>query len=349
MSDDEDPVVREIDIFNASELATRSMLMQFPLIPRAGPMPQIEATTYDPMADQYHFMMSRNTDSYTMADTHMSLLKTTKVPFTQPLAVGVLVDNQLHLTPISSVYQARPVAVVSSDDKVEIPGTAISTLPLTDLKPLISASGDLIADVNMTPALYQDKLKQAKTDGNLGFIGNIDEKNIKFRPPKDQFLWYFNNFQSINFDDLLKKCNLTPYSEDLLELALQHGYFVQGRWVLKPEEIPEDKLPAQFRIARRFIIVLFAHGIILNDDMLKEFMKIFGIPKPALKIIFDNLGVWQSQTRTGQFKWKHNPLFQNIHPEAAAKGEAEISKLKDAICLTCHDNTVFDSFIQPKK
>ncbi|KAI3957684.1 hypothetical protein MKW92_013827 [Papaver armeniacum] len=118
--DEEDEVVREIDVFfNPSPIDadTQLYVLQYPLRPSWRPYDmdqKCQKVRFKPKEVQVEIDLSldlgENYDDN--VDDHLRITKQTlvskKVPLTKGCAVGVLVGNQLHLNPVNTVVQLRP-------------------------------------------------------------------------------------------------------------------------------------------------------------------------------------------------------------------------------------------------
>ena len=340
LHDDEDEIVQTIPLFHASGPGNSLSLLQFPLVSRAGTV-DIQMVSKDMQGDGYTFTFSPPLDLMGGSDDKR-LMHTKKVDLSQPIALGVLRDGQLHLTPIHEVLQGRPE--VQAEAKVE--GTAVGWVDLRSNDQFIAASSDDIAS-RMSVSLFQGRLADTRTGLNPQMIENLSDEAIKSRSPREQLYLMLMKEKTVYYDDVLKQLGLKAYANELQDVLLQYAYFVQGRWTVKPEELPETVLSVELRLARAFVIVLFAHEKKMStNEMLPKFMSIFGLQKSHLQMVLQKLGVKVDNGKLISFGWKHNTTFENTYPDTVAKAQEAILKLKENVCLAMHDDHLFDEFLR---
>ncbi|XP_026400576.1 DNA-directed RNA polymerase III subunit RPC5-like [Papaver somniferum] len=118
-NDEDDEVVREIDVFfkpSPIDVDTQLYVLQYPLRPSWRPydMEKCQEVRVKPKKVQVEIDLSLDMDeNYDVGvDEHLRITKQTllsqKVPLTRGCAVGVLVGNKLHLNPVNAVVQLRP-------------------------------------------------------------------------------------------------------------------------------------------------------------------------------------------------------------------------------------------------
>ena len=337
---DEDEIVQTIPLFHASGPRNRLCLLQFPLVSRTGNI-EIQMATKESMTDSYTFTFQPPMDLLGGSDEHR-LIRTKKVDLSQPLALGVLRRGQLHLTPIHGLLQGRPD--VQADAKAE--GTAVDWIEMASKEQFISASSDDIAS-RMSVSLFQTHLADTRTELNPEMISNLSDEVIKSRSPKEQLYLMLMKEKTIYYDDVLKQLGLKAYAGELLDVLLQYAYFVQGRWTVKPDELPETALSVELRLARAFFIIMFANEKKVSmSDMLPRFMAKFGVQKSQLQMVLMKLGVKVDNGKLISFAWKYNPTFETTYPDTVAKAKEAILKLKENVCLAKNDDHLFDEFLK---
>jgi hypothetical protein len=130
---------------------------------------------------------------------------------------------------------------------------------------------------------------------------------------------------------------------------MEVAYLVQGRWTLKPELMPESALPPAFRLARCFVIVVFAKGKVIPYSDVNWFCDVFGLgDKESFKLVLSELGVGVpvAGDKVVTFRWKTNDRFGAAFPEWEEKANKEIAKLKETVCNAKGNPTIFDKFIK---
>ncbi|OHS95332.1 hypothetical protein TRFO_38567 [Tritrichomonas foetus] len=339
---DDDPIINEIDIFNCSGIGNQSFLLQFPLVSRNSDVPSVQYGRLDPTTDNYQFIVLPPQDIMTSSDKGIHIESTTKVNMTQPLAMAVLTNNQLHLTPIYQTLQSRPVP---GQNGIESKDVDISFCILEQLDQFISSSTDDIS-APMSSQMFQKKLTDTETDMNVELLENLDDSALQSRPPREQLVLKLIRDKTIHFDDTLSLLDLKAHTEELLSVLVEHAYFIQGRWTIKPEEIPEKTLPRELRIARNFMIVLFANKKPLTNSMFEHFLNLFNVKREHMVKILEGLGIRMKGGQIISFKFKENPQFENKYKEYADRGRSDINQLKEMICIAKHDDHLFDPFFE---
>jgi hypothetical protein len=119
-----------------------------------------------------------------------------------------------------------------------------------------------------------------------------------------------------------------------------------GRWTVKPEEIPESELPKDLRLMRAFFIVIFAHGKVVPPKEVPGVCKLFNSDKERLLKSIEGVGIPLKDSGAIGFKYKANPRFETAYKDIAAKGQAEILKLKEAVCMAKHAPDLFDPYLK---
>ncbi|RZC67047.1 hypothetical protein C5167_010741 [Papaver somniferum] len=118
-NDEDDEVVREIDVFfkpSPIDVDTQLYVLQYPLRPSWRPydMEKCQEVRVKPKKVQVEIDLSLDMDeNYDVdVDEHLRITKQTllsqKVLLTRGCAVGVLVRNKLHLNPVNAAVQLRP-------------------------------------------------------------------------------------------------------------------------------------------------------------------------------------------------------------------------------------------------
>ncbi|EKX36621.1 DNA-directed RNA polymerase III subunit RPC37-like protein, partial [Guillardia theta CCMP2712] len=114
--DEDDPVVQTIDVFLSQNLSgvrdssgksDEVMLFQYPLRPKWRPLNEgwnLEKVSYRPKNE----MIEMDFKSEKTNDEFLHKLVSSKVIPRTSYAIGLLRDDQLHLTPLQSIYQFRP-------------------------------------------------------------------------------------------------------------------------------------------------------------------------------------------------------------------------------------------------
>ena len=100
--EEDDPVVRELDVFVTDGKALDMYILQFPLRPLHAPPPDVIEARFKPQ----HEVLELGVNHGAMEDTMRML--STKVAQGTNLGVGVLRDNSLHITTVKEVLQLRP-------------------------------------------------------------------------------------------------------------------------------------------------------------------------------------------------------------------------------------------------
>lgn len=340
MDDSDDPIVNEIDIFNCSGVGNKSFLLQFPLVSRESQIPAVQYALHNPDKDQYEFVVLPMQESFSTDMTYT--VSTQKVNISQPLAIGVLRNNQLHLTPVYQVLQARPISSANQDEIEK--DYDLNFINIQDLDEFISASGDDIS-APMSSQMYQKMLAGSQETINVEMIENLDNDQLHSRPPREQLIYILVKDKTIRFDEILTKHGLQPHKDELLQVLLEYAYYIQGRWTIKPEKLPESIFPIDLRIARNFIIVLFAYKKPLSVSLIDNFYSLFNVKGEKMKKILENLGVKIVGGNQIVFKFKENNQFETLHKEYADLGREEIESLKESICIAKHDDHLFDPFL----
>jgi len=350
---EDDPVVSEFDLYISSEMGQKSFMMQFPLISRNAPPPSLEQISINKENGFYSLQLSASLDLFSGFEQKPSSLHATRVPLSQPMAMGVIRGNQIHLTPITQFYQARPL------DKEELKTTTggmevMDFVSMTDLNKFISASSSSISS-DISGAAFKDLLTGMKCEFSSDLLESIDESNLSSYPPREQLYYKLLTERVILFDDTLKSLNLSAYADDLIEIMLRYAYFINGRWVIKSEHIKETDLPIGYRIARNFIIVLFANKVQLTSSKVQKFKALFEVKPEDLSKIFHRIGVKPRNQKADPgsqpgesvitFSYLENGEFEAKHKDAAKRAQGEIQKMKDSICLIRQDPHLFDDFL----
>ena len=339
---EEDEIVQRIPIFSSAGLKEKLCLLQFPLVNRDSSI-DIQMAAESETTDAYSFSFMPAMDAY-VGTGETRIIDARKVDFTQPMAVGLLKNGELHLSPIYKLYQGRPV--MCSEKKTEIEGKAISWTELKSNTPFVAKSHDDITS-KMSVGLFQSRICDTRSDTSVGMVANLSDDAIKSHSPKEQLCLYLSKAKTIFYDEFLKIFNLKAYAGELLEVLLKCSYFVQGRWTIKPEEIPEYVLPIELRLVRSFMIVLFALGKTLSTtEQIPKVIQLFGIDKTQLKTVLQDLAVSIKNSKMVSFRWRYNQGFEKSYPDIAEKGKEEILKLKEFICLAKNDEHLFDEFLQ---
>lgn len=332
---DDDPVAYEIDIFNCSEIGRKSFLLQFPLVSRDSQAPAVQFASQKEK-EQYEFKVLPQQNLFSTSDTEYTA-STQEIQLSQPLAIGILHNNQLHLTPIYKTLQARPVAL---DNKDETPSSSISWAHIQDYEEFISDSVDDIS-APMSVQMYQKMLTGSEESQNIEFE-NLDDNQLHSRPPRIQLITILIKERTIRFDEQLRKHGLQAYAEELLSVLLEYAFYIQGRWTIKPEKLPESVFPIELRMARNFFIVLFAEKKTFPKALIDTFYNLFGVKRESMSKILDKLGVLKDNQVI--FKFKENDQFESLHKDYVEQGKEEIRNLKEAICIAKHDDNLFSTF-----
>lgn len=337
---DDDPVVNEIDIFNCSEIGRKSFLLQFPLVSCESQVPAVQFAAHNEK-DQYEFVVLPQQDLFSTTETTYNAT-TQEIKLSQPLAIGVLHNNQLHLTPVYKVLQARPTPSANQDETEK--NYDINWTRIQDLEEFISASVDDIS-APMSAQMYQKMLAGSQESVNIENIENLNDSELHSRPPSEQLIYILVKDKTIRFDEQLQKHGLQAYKEELLSVLLEYAFYIQGRWTIKPEKLPESIYPFNLRMARNFIIVLFANKKPLPVSKINAFYNLFNVKKDDMSKILENLGVKLVGGDQIVFKFRENNQFESLHKEYADQGKEEIDSLKEGICIAKHDEHLFDIFL----
>ena len=320
MSDSDDPVVSEMDLFLSSDMSTKSLIIQFPLVSRKEGCPNIEQVSFNSKNKSYKIMVAPPQDIYTGMDLKSHYLQTNKIYSPQPFALGVIRDGQVHLTPITSIYQARPSDLFEEETTTskdqEPDSKAIDFTEGTDITKFTSKAATDVSS-QMSALTYKDNLTGMRCDFSADLIEQISENTLSSRPPREQLYYVLYKNRTIFFDDVVQSLILTAYSEELLDVLFKYAYYVQSRWVIKSEEIRSTELPVNLRAARNFAIVIFSYKKYLTPALIKKFLALFSIQSSDLKTIFDRLATNTKDKVTNEnrvvFKYTEKPEFEQRH------------------------------------
>lgn len=337
--EDPDPVVQEIDLFNCSGVNNQGFLLQFPLVNRDSSVPAVQYFDHNAENDSYELVIFPETQD--MSDLKITLT-TQKVNISQPMALGVLKGNELHLTPIHQIMQAKPIqqAREEFDKNYDFGWTRIQ-----DLDEFYSDSRDDIS-ASTSVQLYQKTISGNTQNINLNMIESLDPEQLQTRPPREQLIYILIKDKTISFDEQLIKHNLKANTEELLSILPEYAYFIQGRWTIKPEKIPENIFPAELRLARNFLIALFAHKQFLPTNKLNDFYRVFDISREHMAKVAEGIGIKQDGGTKICFKYKENLKFQTNYPECTRRGLDDIESLQETICIAKHDPKIFEKVLQ---
>ena len=113
--EDDDPVVREVDVFMSQNLPNDLHLFQFPLRPHFRPydFSKISELRVKPLQQKVELRFDQDIDAASFDPSRAELsrrfcLTSTPVPNKANYAIGVLRGDQLHLNPLHAVLQMRP-------------------------------------------------------------------------------------------------------------------------------------------------------------------------------------------------------------------------------------------------
>ncbi|KAG5186158.1 Sin-like protein conserved region-domain-containing protein [Tribonema minus] len=112
---DPDPVIRELDVFVSKGLQDELFVLQYPMRPLDRPLPDPISAKIKPLnrlLEIKHEIKQAGKNFDPAAPEHLLLEELTHaaaaVPAATNYAIGVVRDNELHLTPLSGILQMRP-------------------------------------------------------------------------------------------------------------------------------------------------------------------------------------------------------------------------------------------------
>ena len=329
MESDDDPVVSEMDIFLATDMRSKAFVVQFPLVSRKEGAPNIQQVLQDKSNKSYRFLVEPPDVSTSSSTLEPRPLQAYRVSTPQSYAIGLLINNQLHLTPIPQILQARPSDLDEStknSDQYE----AIDFTETTDVTHYQTASTTDIAS-QITPEMYKDSLTGMRLDFSHDILEQINSSTLSTRPPREQIYYMLLSERTIHFDEQLNNLQLTPYANDLMEILMKYAYYVQGRWVVKSEELSEKELPIHLRMPRNVAICVFAYKKYFPKDEARKFTQDFNLTPADLGNIFNRLGTKKDKQLI--FKFKENSDFETKHHDKVVEAMKEVKKLMKSIIL----------------
>lgn len=334
MSDEEDPVVSEMDIYLATDMRSKSFILQFPLVSRKQGCPNIQQISQDKETKQYKIIVEPPDVAMSSSMLTPHPLQTYKISTPQSFAVGLIVDNQLHLTPIPQILQARPSDVTEEEGKDKNKDddryVALDFTETSEIKNYQTAATTDISSP-ITAAMYKDSLTGMRCDFSCELLEQITDKTLSTRPPREQMYYMLLVERTIMFDDILNKLSLVAYSNDLIEIVMKYAYFVQGRWVAKSEELSTKELPVALRMPRNVAICVFANKKFFPKEASKAFAQRFNLTSKDMSNIFTRLGT--NKDKQLIFKFKENTDFETKHREKVNEAMKEVKKLMKSIIL----------------
>lgn len=344
--EEEDEIISEIDVFATSSFREDAALIQLPLMPRNTEF-ELEGAFIDKKEDSYVFILPAPDLSLISDETYQHEVKASRIKSNSNIALGIFRNGSLHLSPLTKIYQCRPV-----NEKRESELTALSIDYMTNIdlftvddsnKPM-----DLSMDIRVTT--YREGIPRKDNMLSREMIENVSESSISSRSPSFQLFYQLVVHKNIDFIEVIKSLNLTPHVQELLPILTQYAWFVQGRWVVKSEYLYENELPLSHRIARNFIIVLFHYEKVLEVNQHKHFLKLFRIEKNEQKCLFDKLAVMSKSPENESrrvlcFTYRPSTEFERNYREVAQQARNEIQILKESICFAKQDEHLFEEFI----
>ncbi|KAF7148309.1 hypothetical protein RHSIM_Rhsim03G0093700 [Rhododendron simsii] len=299
--DDDDRVVREIDVFFTPqidpstqaiqthkscpylhiEIFIRLYVLQFPLRPCWRPYElderckevRIKPSRADVEVDLSTDVDSKNYD--TNADPRVRMTKQTLSSSMKPTratsyAVGVLIGNKLHINPIRAVVQLRPsMEHLKSDGskKNSVTCNVEATIKMEDPKDEKSAGPS--KKVNKLPGTMNDDLQELGLGNMFSRVWpfRIWEKFLRSLPLEERFKIWFREGPPANRLRTLKK-HLAPDDsiEDVLGVLQKLAHLVQGLWIPKTPLLLEGGVEC---LARDYFLLLFSKNPVISYEQVK--------------------------------------------------------------------------------
>ncbi|MCL7038362.1 hypothetical protein MKW94_000376 [Papaver nudicaule] len=319
--EEEDEVVREIDVFFKpspvdADSTTQLYVLQYPLRPSWRPYDMdrnCQEVRVKPKKVQVEIDLALEIDENydNNVAVHQRITKQTllskKVPLTRGCAVGVLVGNKLHLTPMNAAVQLRPSmeyldpkktssveAMVKSEKKTG--GSRPSRTQGNFVRPLNGQDIDVdepwvSLEYHGMDSILSSRFRQRMTSeestpiqfsmNKCHYVNSLcpptpiaDEgsKSLLRRlcmslPLDEKFKKWFAEGDQVNRFVSIKY--LAPYDaeEIVLQEIKQHAHLVQGFWVSKTNLLP---LKGAEKVARDHILCLFSKSDIIPEAKLEK-------------------------------------------------------------------------------
>ncbi|XP_020270730.1 DNA-directed RNA polymerase III subunit RPC5-like isoform X2 [Asparagus officinalis] len=285
--DEEDKVVCEIDVYcNRLDEDSQLYIMQYPLRPYWRPYEldeRCEMVKVKPKHSEVELVMSVDVESENYDASkpgtprlQKQILSSSSASSTVQYAAGILIKNQLHLSPIHEVLQFRPS--MKHIDECEAQQVMHKTEEVANKankgKLVLGDSADHLDNAEPWVSLeyhpigselsckYQQKLMTQK-DYNVNFTMSPFCPSLPLEERLKEWLCkgcQVNRFAALTYLDS------TIPKEDFLKVLEKFAFLVQGLWVSKSSLICEG-YEAQLR---DYILFLFSQNHVIKQSKLKE-------------------------------------------------------------------------------
>ncbi|KAI3875552.1 hypothetical protein MKX03_027065 [Papaver bracteatum] len=332
--DEEDEVVREIDVFfnpSPTDADTQLCVLQYPLRPSWRPYDmeqKCQEVRFKPKEVQVEIDLSLDLDENyeDNVDDHLRITKQTlvskKVPLTKGCAVGVLVGNQLHLNPVNTVVQLRPSMehVIPGGLKNKNSVEAMVKFENTTGEPMPSRTrGKLVKPLNGQDTKVEEPWVSLEYHGS----DSIFSSRFRQQMTSDESTPIRFSMNPYNYANSL--CPPTPIDDDgrktllrrlCLSLPLKEKFkkwFVEGDQVSRfvslkylapddPEEIVLQEIQQQANLVQGLWVCktnLLPKGaeMVARDKILCLFSNTALIPDKVLGKILEELGCYNDETK----------------------------------------------------
>lgn len=295
MTNESDPVVKELKLFIRGGVDGDNFLVQFPLVSRLRPFPDILFASK--VKDLNNFVFELPNDVCCV---------TSKTYSYQSYAVGIIRGDQVHLSPLSDIYQARPVVDVPECDAIPIE----KGINIDKTKFLSSSGADISSQ--MSVSVYKD---------------NIVRKGI---------ITCNDNSLNLEIEKLLPKLKEGPlklkeYNEDLVNELLKYTHIIQGFFILKSEHSPERIKDKNDILAWDFICVCFGREKTIPMKVFNAFVDLFKSRNSDFSIKRILQGFARRNEKCVFLIKEKNEAFIKSNSSVIEKSNKYLEKLKNGI------------------
>ncbi|KAK6924326.1 DNA-directed RNA polymerase III subunit Rpc5, partial [Dillenia turbinata] len=352
MEEEEDRVVREIDVFLTPSIdeSTQLYVLQYPLRPCWRPYEledrceevRVKPETAEVEVDLSVDVDSANYESNSQLSMTKQVLSSSWVPpRTSGCAVGILRGNKLYLNPINAVVQLRPsmAHLTPSDSKsTDVKESWLqlkyhssrSDLSSKFLQKMMALESSSI-QFSMSPSEYVNSLCPGASFDRVKRKERFSKRHLLSLPLEERFgTWVLEGPPVHRFSALM---HLAPDSstEEFLGVLRRHARMVQGLWVPKSSLLYDDGQKMQ-RLARDYVLLLFSKNATIRYSQL-EFPKAL---RDAVKGILKNLAVERPTLGDWKFIEPADMSFIKLHPDIVKEEEQSWEAMEAVILNSIH-------------
>ncbi|KAL5752721.1 hypothetical protein ACOSP7_022917 [Xanthoceras sorbifolium] len=357
----EDMIVREIDVYFTPSIDpdTQLYVMQYPMRPCWRPYEldeRCQEVRVKSSQPQVEIDLAIDADSNNWDTEKASTLNITKQTLSSSwkpsvgtdYAVGVLVDNKLHLNPVHAVVQLRPSTAylksvsskrqnnnkriessseqMSNDEECWIPlkyHSSKSDCSARYLEGMLAQDNSPIP-FTMNPHDYFNSLFPGALNDNNKSKGSL-RRVLLSMPLEERVQKLLREGPPVHRFSVLKHFAPDHSIEDVLGVLQKYALLVQGLWAPKSSLLFQDKAKC---LARDYILILFSKDLMVKfqqayidaklKDHVKGFLNVFAVERPSFKD-------WKFKAQTDVSFIKEYPNIVQKQEEVCAAIEKQIT------------------------